>query len=325
MRKIITPIAGVIFLVILCLCSFALWLNLHSNNTKQIDAAKTGQSIEVDSCEPESILALWPSSDVNDTPGVNDAPPAEPNSRSAIEDVAESKYFYIEEYGPLVGGRGLDIETTYLDKKGLLQKSVEHSGKILALTEYRVQTEAFFRELTSTIHKMPKEVKFRGQEPSEAISEYYPPHVIIYANLNKVGRYVWAGKKDSVPDSIEGILEVLREIKEGTEKSLQMAPGPYIRGCLLDEGTAEEFRKADLFKILTEADLAKSPYIKKAMENPFYLIHIEDSDNPFAAFRKKFTPGRDDIELLFQGKAFQIRSLILQKQKNQKKSKKIEK
>jgi hypothetical protein len=253
-------------------------------------------------------LVLWSSSEVN--------LPAEPNSR---EDVAESEYFYIEEYGPLVGGRGLDIETTYLDKKGLLQKSVEHSGEILALTEYRVQTDVFFRELASTIHEMPREVKLRGEEPSEAISEYYPPHVIIYANLNTFGRYIWAGKKDSVPASIQAILEVLRKIKEEPGKSSQITPGPYIRGCLLDERTAEQYRKDNLFKVLTEADLTKNPYIKKAVENPFYLIHIEDSDNPFATFRKEFTPGRDEIELLFRGEAFQIRSLMLQEQQKSKK------
>jgi hypothetical protein len=159
---------------------------------------------------------------------------------------------------------------------------------------------------------MPKEVKLRGQEPSEATSEYYPPHIIIYANLNKFGRYIWAGKKDSVPDSIQAILEVLRKIKEEPEKSSQITPGPYIRGSLLDEKTAEEYRKDNLFKIFTEADLAKAPYIKRAVETPFYLIHIENSDNPFAIFRKKFTPGRDVIELLFQGEPFQIRSLIFQ-------------
>ena len=300
---IVSRLLGMLFVVLAAgLILLAIWLAKFS---------KTEQT-QADEPSKMPILALWLSSDVNDSL------PAEPNSRSAIEDVAESEYFYIEEYGPLVGGRGLDIETTYLDKKGLLQKSVEHDGEILALTEYRVQTEVFFRELAGTIHEMPKEVKFRGQEPSEAISEYYPPHVIIYANLNKFGRYVWAGKKDSVPDSIQGILEVLREIKEEPEKSLQITPGPYIRGCLLDERTAEEFRKANLFKVLTETDFTKSPYIKKAVENPFYLIHIEDSDNPFATFRKEFTPGRDDIELLFRGEAFQIRSLILQKQQKTK-------
>jgi len=304
---IVSRLLGVLFVVLAAgLILLAIWLAKFS---------KTEQT-RADEPSKMPILALCLSSDVNDSL------PAEPNSRSAIEDVAESEYFYIEEYGPLVGGRGLDIETTYLDKKGLLQKSVEHDGEILALTEYRVQTEVFFRELAGTIHEMPKEVKFRGQEPSEAISEYYPPHVIIYANLNKFGRYVWAGKKDSVPDSIQGILEVLREIKEEPEKSLQITPGPYIRGCLLDERTAEEFRKANLFKVLTETDFTKSPYIKKAVENPFYLIHIEDSDNPFATFRKEFTPGRDAIELLFRGDAFQIRSLILQKQQKTTKNEK---
>lgn len=306
--SILGRLLGVLFLLILCVCLFIFWLNLHSNKTKQIYAAKISQSIDVDSCEPEPILVLSRSSDVNGSL------PAEPNLKSDIENVAESEYFYIEEYGPLVGGNGLDIETTYLDKKGLLQKSVEHSGEIQTLTEYRVQTEVFFKELAAKIHEMPREVKLRGQDPSEAVSEYYPPHVIIYANLNKFGHYIWAGKKDSVPDSTQAILEILRKIKEEPGKSLQITPGPYIRGCLLDEKTAEEYRKAGLFKIITDADLTKSPYIKKAIENPFYLIYIEDSDNPFAAFRKEFTPGKDDIELLFRDEAFQIRSLILQKQ-----------
>jgi hypothetical protein len=326
---IVSRLLGVLFVMLAAgFILLAIWLAKFSKTeqTRADEPSKIEQKRVVEPLKTEQVLY-----DVNlatlaaerDFPGFLQsgsqlASPAEPNSRSAIEDVAESEYFYIEEYGPLVGGSGLDIETTYLDKKGLLQKSVEHDGEILALTEYRVQTEVFFRELAGTIHEMPKEVKFRGQEPSEAISEYYPPHVIIYANLNKFGRYVWAGKKDSVPDSIQGILEVLKKIKEEPEKSSQITPGPYIRGCLLDERTAEEFRKANLFKILTEADFTKNPYIKKAVENPFYLIHIEDSDNPFATFRKEFTPGRDDIELLFRGDAFQIRSLILQKQQKSK-------
>jgi hypothetical protein len=263
---------------------------------------------------PASSLMLMLSSDTNNSRSI------ESNSRSAIENVAENEYFYIEEYGPLVGGGGLDIETTYLDKKGVLQKSVEHSGEILTLTEYQVQADAFFKKLASEIKEMPKEVKLRGEGPNEAISEYYPPHVIIYANLNEFGHYIWAGPKDSVPDSIQGILEVLREIKEEPEKSSQITAGSYIQGCLLDERTVEEYRKDNLFKIITEANLTNAPYIKRAVETPFYLIHVRNSDNPFAMFRKEFEPGRDEIELLFQGKAFQIRSMILQ---GQQKSKKI--
>jgi hypothetical protein len=240
---------------------------------------------------------------------VNNLSP-EPNSPKIIENIAESEYFYIEEYGTLVGGSGLDMETTYIDKKGLLQKTVTHDREILSFIEYRVQPEVFFRELAAAINQMPKEVAFRGEEPSEEVSEYYPPHVIIYANIDKFGNYVWAGKKTAVPDSTQRILEVLRKIKQEPENVSQITPGVYIRGCLLDEKTAKEYRKADLFKILTEADFAKNQYIKDAIETPFCLIHIEDSNNPFAIFRRKFAPG-DDIELLFRDKAFQIRSLIL--------------
>ena len=221
-------------------------------------------------------------------------------------------YFFVAEYGPMVGGMSSKVRVTYISASGLVQHSRETShGELVSLKEGPTQTDTLFSDLAKECVPLPRRVR-TSEEQEPALVEYYPASVNVVFDLpgTNSGPHMWSGDATATPHCLRKVIDTAHELTADVPETMEPASFVYIRAHLLHKTVVKEYLKADLFKTASKEDLEKEIYLKQAVGNPFRLIPVQGKDNAFAAFYSSFRPGRDNLKLSVEEGYFQIFSLI---------------
>ena len=219
-------------------------------------------------------------------------------------------YLYIAEVSQLVGGMPTEITVFYLNDEGIFQKSLETDrGELLKLRQSRIETRHFFEQLGDKDFTLPIRQEPTDEDAEGIIREYHPPQIRIAAKLPGENPQLWEGDRVNASSQVWEILAMINRFPNHDTEFTDAPTGTYIRASLLSAYTAHEFQKAGLVKSISESHIADNMYLSEALWNPFRLVFVPSSENPFVPFWDRFEPRRGALELSIEDSVYQIRSL----------------
>jgi len=228
---------------------------------------------------------------------------------TAVDPLPE--FFFLLRNAPKVGGFPRTVETLYLHANGTALRTREDDDNVLyAVAEGRLETAAILQALAGA---WPEETAGGGQEPNPneplVVSEYHEASTTVWLGEPGGGLRHWIGTPEELPAELPRIIATAEEQLGTPQAWAADRPRASLRAHLLSPESERESRRAGLLREAGAAALAGSQPLRDSLANPFMLISLEPDHNPFEMLGRTLEPGRTVVELIHEGRAFQLRVL----------------
>lgn len=221
--------------------------------------------------------------------------------------VSQPTWVHVAEIAPLRGGMPTAISAISVSASGEIQVSREtDQDQLITLRELRGDATGLFQELgriAGTIGPSPR----HRDDDRDLVRESLPSRLRVA--MGEQGPVVlWEGERDEAPSEVSRVVTLVREFSQQGVELNAPEEKVYLRASVLPPAIVRELRKEGFVR--NAEPQALNRFLATAVEQPFHLIPVTSSDNPFSPFWTQFQPARGALELSVRNRVFQIRSLV---------------
>lgn len=177
------------------------------------------------------------------------------------------------------------------------------SDEILALRESTTHPALLWREIEKTVHDLPPSPT--KLEDVKVIHEHEDARLRLVVNLPQStrGPAIWEGEPVRAPAAVLRIVSAV-ETFAASQVAAAVAPGTYLRAQVVPPADARDLRKDSV----GERVLHRSPFLQKAVAQPYRYLPVPEGVNPFSPIQARFVPTRSTLEVSVSNHLLQIRS-----------------